>query len=138
LNSIRKITPYLGVLILIAAIYDGYVFYSRWSARNQAAEAKAQIEAANRKRAVDALGGGGMKIISFYAAPGTIRRGEKTDLCYAVTGAKTVKLEPAVDEVWPALTRCVKASPKHDTEYTFTAVDEAGHTATETIAVRVR
>lgn len=138
MKVIRKILPYLGILIVIGLIYDGYVFYSRWSERHDAEQAQAQREAAGRKQVVDELGGQGMKILSFYAAPGTIHRGGQTTICYGVSGAKTVKLEPAVDEVWPALTRCVKASPKKDTEYTFTADDGAGHTATQTVDVKVR
>jgi hypothetical protein len=137
-NWIRKIIPFLGFLIVAAVIYDGAIFYSRWNSRRDAEQARADQAAAERKRAVDLLGGGGMKILSFYAAPGTIRRGDKTTICYGVTGAKTVKLEPAVGEVWPALTRCVKASPGKDTEYTFTADDGAGHKTTETITVKVR
>jgi len=135
---IRKALPYLGLLIVAAMLYDGYVFYSRWNSRREAEKAQTDKETADRKRAVDAIGGGGMKILSFYAAPSTIKRGQQTTLCYGVTGAKTVKLEPVVDDVWPSATRCVKASPHEDTEYTFTAEDGAGHTASETVAVRVK
>ena len=123
---------------MAALIYDGGIFYSRWSANRQAAQAQADKDANQTRRTIDALGGGDLKIVSFYAAPGAIRRGAVTSLCYGVTGAKTVRMEPAVDAVWPALTRCVQVSPRKDTEYKLIAEDNAGRSVTETIAVKVR
>jgi hypothetical protein len=134
---LRRLMPFLGLLIVVALIYDGAIFYSRWNSNREAAQAQAEREAAQRRKAIDALGGGGLKIVAFYAAPGTIRRGAKTELCYGVIGAKTVKLEPPVDEVWPALNRCVQASPRKDTEYKLTVEDEAGHAATQSLTVKV-
>jgi hypothetical protein len=135
---IRKILPWLGVLIGIALIYDGVVFYSRWSERRDAEKKAAASAQAQRERTVNAIGGGGLKILSFYAAPASVHRGQQTTLCYSVAGAMNVTLEPHVDEVWPALSRCVKASPKKTTEYTFTAEDGAGHSALEKLTVEVR
>ena len=114
------------------------MFYSRWQTEREAARAKAEREAAQQRKALDAIGGGGLKIVSFYAAPGIIQRGGQTELCYGVVGAKTVKLEPAVDEVWPALGRCVKAAPKKNTEYKLIAEDEQGHSTSESLTVKVR
>jgi len=133
---LKRIMPYIGLLILVGLIYDGAIFYSRWSDRQKAEHSLKDAELKKDRKVAQILGNG-MKIISFYAAPGTIARGAHTSLCYGVTGAKSVKLEPPVGEVWPALTRCVPASPRKDTDYTFTADDGAGHTATETITVRV-
>jgi hypothetical protein len=135
---IRKLLPFLSLTIAAALIYDGAIFFSRWNSRRQAERERTDREAADRRKAVDSLGEGGLKILSFYVAPATIRPGDSTTLCYGVTGAKTVRLEPAVEEVWPALTRCVKASPKKDTKYTFAADDGVGHTTTETVSVRIR
>ena len=130
--------PFLGLLIVAALIYDGGIFYSRWSGKRQAQQAQADQVARQERKELDAIGGGGLKILTFYAAPTTITRGAHTNLCYGVTGAKTVRMEPPVDAVWPALTRCVQVSPKKDTEYKLIADDDAGHSATETIAVKVR
>lgn len=138
LNWFRRLTPILLIVIAAALIYDGSVFYTRYKANRDAAQAQAEREAAQRKKALDAIGGGGLKIVSFYAAPGTIARGTHTELCYGVVGAKTVKLEPPVDEVWPALSRCVQAAPRKDTEYKLIAQDEQGHSTSETVTVKVR
>jgi len=104
----------------------------------EAARGQAEKEANQERKTLDAYGGGGLKILDFYAAPGVIGRGGQTNLCYGVTGAKTVRLEPPVDAVWPALTRCVQVSPKKDTEYKLVAEDDAGHSVTNTIAVTVK
>jgi hypothetical protein len=128
----------LGLLIVAGVIYDGWIFYSRWSGNRQAARAQAEREANQERKELDAIGGGGLKILSFYAAPDAVRRGAQTNLCYGVIGAKTVRMEPAVDAVWPALTRCVQVSPRKNTEYKLIAEDDAGHSATQSIAVTVR
>ncbi|HEY3824339.1 MAG TPA: hypothetical protein VGL82_07255 [Bryobacteraceae bacterium] len=135
----RRALWLLSAIILAGVIYDGWIFYSRWSGNREAARAQASKEAAQVSREIDAVGGGGLKILDFYAAPGAIRPGGRTSLCYGVTGAKTVRLEPpAGDPVWPALTRCVQVSPRKNTEYKLTADDEGGHSVMQTIEVTVR
>jgi hypothetical protein len=129
---------FLGLLIVAALIYDGWIFYGRWSGNRQAAQAQADRVASQERKELDAVGGGGLKIISFYAAPGAIGRGDHTNLCYGVTGAKAVRMEPPVEAVWPALTRCVQVSPRKDTEYKLIAEDESGHSVTQSVAVRIR
>jgi hypothetical protein len=128
----------LGLVIVVALIYDGWIFYSRRSENRQAVRAQAEKEANQERKTLDAYGGGGLKILDFYAAPGVITRGGRTSLCYGVTGAKTIRLEPAVEAVWPALTRCVQVSPKKDTEYKLVAEDDAGHSVTQSVAVTVK
>jgi hypothetical protein len=129
---------WFGVAILVALIYDGWIFYSRRSGNREAVEVQVDKEVKQERRTIDAYGGGGLKILSFYAAPGTVARGSHTNLCYSVTGAKTVRMEPAVDAVWPALTRCVQVSPRKDTEYKLIAEDETGHSVTQSVAVAVK
>jgi hypothetical protein len=128
----------LGLLIVVGLIYDASVFYSRRSGNREAVDAQAEKAANYERRTLDAYDGGGLKILDFYAAPDTVRRGAQTNLCYGVTGAKTVRIEPAVEAVWPAVTRCVQVSPRRDTEYKLVAEDGAGHSVTDTIAVKVR
>jgi len=45
-------------------------------------------------KSFEVLGGADFKIISFYAMPGTIHRGDDVDMCYGVSNAKSVKLDP--------------------------------------------
>jgi len=84
------------------------------------------------------LGGNQFAILNFYASPGEIRRGETAQLCYGVSNAKTVRIEPQTSAVWPSYSRCVDVAPKKDTTYTLTAEDAAGHIKTATVTVKVR
>jgi hypothetical protein len=138
-SLVRRTLPFLGVLIAIGLIYDAAIFYSRWNDGRQAAQRQVDVEANHDQRVVDALGGDGLKILSFYANPGVINRGGRLEICYGVTGAKTVRIEPPIGEVWPALSRCMQAgSPGRDTEYKLTAEDGAGHSAMQDLAIKVR
>jgi hypothetical protein len=137
-SLVRRTLPLLAILIAAGVIYDGAIFYSRWNDARQASERRADAETNHEQRVVDALGGDGLKIIAFYAGPGVISRGGHIEICYGVTGAKTVRIEPPVGEVWPALSRCLQASPARDTEYKLTAEDGAGHSATQSLPVKVR
>jgi hypothetical protein len=134
----KRVMMWLGLVIVVALIYDGWIFYSRRSGNREAAREQADKVLSQERRTIDAYGGGGLKILSFYASPGVIARGGQTSLCYSVTGSKTVRMEPAVGEVWPALSRCVPVSPRKDTEYKFIAEDGAGHSVTQSVVVKLR
>ena len=134
---IRRIMLLVAFVIAAGAIYDGFVFYSRWSVRREAERAQAQSETDHARKAIASVGGGGLKILSFYAAPATIGRGKHSSVCYGVTGAKSVRFDPPVGDVWPALSRCVQVSPRKDTEYKLIADDGAGHSTTESVVVKI-
>jgi hypothetical protein len=134
----RRVVFWLSFVILAGLIYDGWIFYSRRNGNREAVQKQADRQVNQERKTIDAYGGGGLKILSFYAAPGTVAHGGHTNLCYSVTGAKTVRMEPAVDAVWPSLTRCVQVSPRKDTEYKLIAEDEAGHSVSQSIAVAVK
>lgn len=138
MSWLRRMLPWLGVLIVAGLIYDGIIFYTRWSARQDEQRASARAAAEQERRTAAAYGGLDLRILDFYAAPGAIARGGHTNLCYGVTGAKNVRMEPPVDAVWPALTRCVQVSPKKDAKYKLIADDGAGHSVTQNVEVKVR
>ena len=64
------------------------------------------------------------RILQFYARDAVLPLGERTLLCYGVEGAKTVRLKPAVESVWPAFSRCIDIAPVNETTYTLTAAGE--------------
>jgi len=66
------------------------------------------------------------------------KRGERGRLCYGVANAKTARIEPAVERIWPSLGRCVDIAPKNETIYTLTAEDAEGHSATQSLTVKTR
>ena len=124
-------------MALIGAAYDGWIFYDRWQSDRDAERAHADAEAERARKVIDAIGGGGFGIRSFYASPPVIHRGEPASLCYSVFGATTLRLDPPVAEVYPTFNHCIQASPRQDTEFTLTAADAAGHTATAKLVLKV-
>jgi len=128
---------WLGLLLAAAAIFDGAVFYFRWNSTREAEHAKTAKEAEDAQKFLKIAGGNELKILAFYASPDILRRGEHTLLCYGVNDAKTVRLEPSVEEVWPSFTRCIQVSPRKDTEYKLTAEDAAGHSVSQSVTIRV-
>jgi hypothetical protein len=73
------------------------------------------------------------KITQFYASPATIPPGDRSLLCYGVEGATTLTLTPAVEEIKPALSRCIEVRPKTTTEYVLTADGAGGQTQSRTV-----
>jgi hypothetical protein len=134
---LRRFLPLLGVVVLIGAAYDGWIFYSRWQWAQEAQRARADAEAERARKVIDAIGGGGFAIRGFYASPPVIQRGASSTLCYSVFGAATLRLDPPVAEVYPTFNHCFQASPRQDTEFKLTATDSAGHTATAKLSLKV-
>ena len=97
----------------------------------------AESKEAQDRAIVDAYGGGHLTLLGFYAAPSTIRRGAKAQLCYGVSNSKTVRIEPPVKNVWPSFSRCIEVAPESDTVYRLIAEDAAGHKVIATTAVKV-
>ena len=75
--------------------------------------------------------------MNFYASPSTIQPGSHATLCYGVNGAKTVRIEPPVEAVWPAVSRCLQVTPRKDTEYKLIAEDAAGHSVSRSFVLKV-
>src|SRR5690348_12001607 len=59
------------------------------------------------------------RILNFYASPPSIEKGSDALLCYGVEGASWVKLEPDVEKLNPALSRCFQVQPEVTTTYTL-------------------
>jgi hypothetical protein len=137
-GTIRRLLPYTSVALLIVALYVAWVFFSRWQSNHDVEQARREKAAESSRKTLEQLGGSDLKILSFSATPGAVRAGDRVVLCYGVNNAKDVRMDPAVDGVGPALSRCVEAHPRRTTEYTLTATDAAGHTASEKLTVNVQ
>jgi hypothetical protein len=127
-----------AIVLCLALAYVGWVFYSRWQSDRAIALRLAAQRREQAKQAFEGMGGNKFEILAFYASPAVVRRGEESMLCYGVSNAKSVTLQPAADAVWPSEERCVDARPSKTTTYTLTATDAAGHTASATAVVEVR
>lgn len=78
-----------------------------------------------------------VKILSFYPRETMVTAGDMTLLCYGVSNAKSVRIEPPVEGVSPSLSRCVEVRPKGETRYTLTAVGSDGQTVSQSVTVRI-
>ncbi len=137
-KGFRNPRLYTSILLGIGLVYVGWVFFSRWQERRELEQKAAEEKRAEDQSIVEKLGGNRFEILNFYASPGEVRRGETIQLCYGVSNAKTVRLEPQTGAVWPSYNHCVDVAPKKDTTYTLTAEDAAGNAKTATVVIRVR
>jgi len=137
-SRLRRLLLWVGLAAGALAIYDGAIFYSRWRRDRDARHRQSLKEAEDARRYLQVVGGNEVKILTFAAYPPKVRTGQKSNLCYGVSGAKTVRLDPAVEEVWPSLTRCLMVSPRKDTEYKLTADDGAGHAVSQSVTIQVK
>jgi len=123
---------------LLVGIYLGWTFWSRWEENRALEEKVASQRLAQDQKIVDAMGGKRFDILGFYADPQSAHPGDTVELCYGVSNAQSVKLEPQSQPVWPAQSRCVQVTPRKTTTYTLTAEDASGQTKTATVVVKVR
>jgi hypothetical protein len=141
-NPARKFWLYSSPVLAIALAYSGWIMLTRWQENkqltDQAAEQARTREKLEAQQTVDSLGGDRFDILSFYATPGAIRKGESAQLCYGVSNAKTVSLDPPAAEMWPSATRCFDISPTKTTNYTLTATDAQGKKKTAALELKVR
>jgi len=132
---------YSSLLILIVAIYVGWILLSRYQS-SRSYEQRAEAEQARKQResdqvAIEQLGGSELAIQMLYATP-RIHRGETAQVCYGVANAKTVTLEPQTSPVWPSHNLCVDVKPAKTTTYTLTATSADGKSVTQTVSIEVR
>lgn len=135
---LRRIVRYLWIVPALAALYVGWTLYERRQESRQVEQQAIEKRRAEDARTVESLGGDRFEILSFYAAPPVIRRGDTAQVCYGVSNAKTVRLDPPVGRVWPSYSRCVDVSPRNDTTYTLTIEDGKGQTKSATVTIQVR
>lgn len=138
----KKPSFYSKLLIAVAAVIVFWIFFSRWwqnrSIEHREREAAAEKQRADDRATLEQMGGKELAIQTFYASPGEIRRGQSVQLCYGVANAKSVKLEPQSNPVWPSYSRCVNDSPTKTTTYTLTIADAAGNTKSQSLTIQVR
>jgi cbb3-type cytochrome oxidase subunit 3 len=142
-KSIFKNPSLYSYTVLVLSIFSvAWIFFSRWeqnrSIENRARQERTQKQLEEDRATLEQMGGKELAIQTFYATPGSIRRGETVQLCYGVANAKTVTLEPQSNPVWPSYSRCVDVTPAKTTTYTLTISDISGHTKSQSLEVRVR
>lgn len=126
-------------MLIVVAMYVGWIFYSRWRDRKEAQERADAAQQAQQKKVVDQVfGSGQVKLLNFSISPIRLRRGESAHLCYGVSNAVSVTIDPHVEDTKPTYHHCFDISPAKNTTYTLTAKDKAGHVETGSLTVTVQ
>ena len=111
-NFLQRIPLIMPVFILLAALYTGWIFYSRWRAVADARHAAAAREVERARKEVELNGGSQLKITALYATAEAVRKGQPLQICYGVVNAKNASFDPPIPDVWPSMSRCVDVTPK--------------------------
>lgn len=130
-----RIATALAVCYIAWFFLARYLEHQRWQAAGSQPSA---AEDAARSAFEQTYGGTDLRILQFYARDAEIVEGSSTVLCYGVLNARSVRITPPVDDVSPALNRCLEVSPEADTRYTFTAEGADGRTQSESLLLRVK
>ena len=78
-----------------------------------------------------------LRIVQFYAAAAEVVDGDRNLICYGVRNAAAVRVEPALENLSPALSRCFWTEPHRDTAYRLVATGSDGSEVSESFQVRV-
>lgn len=137
-EPLRKILPYTTIAVVLVALYTAYTFYSRSDQQARLERSTTAQEAEAGRDSLNRVGGGELKILQFFATPAAVARGQAAKLCYGVAFAKTVRIEPETEAIWPSMGRCIDVKASKTTHYTLTAEDGRGHKATQSTDVTVQ
>jgi hypothetical protein len=127
-----KVVRIMWVPVLLAALCTGFVFWQRnpeWPFGRRAV-ARTQSDPI-------AAYGNTLRILNFYG-PREILPGSKAEICYGVVNATAVRLDPPVERLWPALSRCFEVKPAASSRYTLTAEGKNNATVSNSIEITVK
>ena len=132
---------YSSLVLAAVALYAAWVLLSRYESNRaferRHIEQQTEQRREDDRRAIEQLGGSDLAVRALYISPAIIHRGQSAQLCYDVTNAKSVTLDPPAGAVWPSHSRCINISPKKTTTYTLTIADASGKTASQTVTLQV-
>lgn len=129
MDVMARLVRIMWVPVLLSALYLGWVFWQRHSARPAPGSMPRDPMAAYGNR---------LRILQFYTGAREIAPGEKALVCYGVVNATAVRLDPPVEKVWPAVSRCFDVKPAGSTRYTLTAEGAEHATVSESIEIAVK
>jgi hypothetical protein len=131
----------IGVLLRIALAVAIAQLAWTWLQRHDSDMRIRRLLAGRHARSGSALprhSGTAVEITQFYARAAEIVEGERDVICYGVENARTVRLDPPVETLAPALVRCFWVDPKQDTRYKLTAEAADGSRVEAAFEVKVR
>jgi hypothetical protein len=125
-------------MMVLVALYSGWIFYSRHQIAADAERQLQQKQVEEDQEVVAEFGGDRLKILAFGATTGEVSPGATVVLCYGVSNATRVKIEPGVEPIKPAVSHCLDVFPKKTTTYTLEAEDAKGNKKSASLTIRVR
>lgn len=137
-NGLKNAVRLGWIPVAIAAIYVGWIFYSRHVEVEEQKRQAIEKEAEDSRKVLDRLGGDSLKISNFFANPPVTKKGGTILLCYGVLNATKVSIAPDGPSIHPSLSYCAEAKPAKSTTYVLTAEDNAGHKVSAEVNVTVR
>lgn len=75
------------------------------------------------------------KITQFYSSTPKVSQGEQATICYGVENAVSVRIEPPVDELHPAVVRCFQFDPAGRVDYKLIAKGKAGDEVSQSLTI---
>ena len=135
---LRRLLPFTAVLTVLAALYAVWTIYSRYQTAAEDERQSQQKLAEADQKLVTAFGGDQLTILGFNSADREIAAGGRAVLCYGVSNAVQVQIEPGVESIKPAVSHCLEVFPKKTTTYTLSAVDTKGNRKTASLKINVR
>ena len=135
---LRRFLPYTAVLTVFAALYAGWTLYSRYQGAAEAERQSQQKQVEADQKTVARFGGDQLTLLGFNAAKGEVSPGGRVVLCYGVSNAVQVRIEPGVEPIKPAISHCLEVFPKKTTTYTLKAEDAKGNTKSASLTIWVR
>jgi hypothetical protein len=125
-----KLVRVMWVPVVIVAFYTGFVLWRRnpmWPFGSRDYIGRDPMAAYGKN----------VKILQFYG-PREIAPGGKALVCYGVVNTIAVRLDPPVERVWPALSRCFEVTPATSTRYTLIAEGKENTRVSESIEIAVK
>jgi hypothetical protein len=78
-----------------------------------------------------------VQILQFYPSSNQVAKGEQVLICYGAENAKSLRLEPPIEQIAPALARCFQYSPQSTTEIKLIATGADGSEVSKSLQVAV-
>lgn len=132
----RSHVPFVIAATTVALVFVGWILYARGS-YTPAIEAAYPAATQRNAETLGYYGNGQLKVLSFYANPAAVKRGARSLVCYGVSNAASVRIEPSLGETWPSTSRCLEVIASKDTDYKLTVRDAAGHEEARVLSLRV-
>jgi len=83
-------------------------------------------------------GRGPARILRFYASVGAVSPGQQVQLCYAVENARSIRISPLMQDLYPASNRCLAVAPLHTTHFTLMVEGYDGSVAARSFTLPVQ